>query len=170
MYSINTDSLKIRLAILNTRERPVIIEKHLTFMGTLLSDCLYASCFCLWLQQLEDSLPGCKSLVLFISYLEDEMAGWHHWLDGHESQWTPGVGDGQGGLECCDSWGRKESDTTERLIWSDCCVMNDTKPWWCKKSVTDFLQVRREATGSSEIFPYIYFICFEFWLHDLFNI
>ena len=50
---------------------------------------------------------------------EDEMAGWHHWLDGRESQRTPGVGDGQGGLACCDSWGRKESDTTERLIWSD---------------------------------------------------
>ena len=44
-----------------------------------------------------------------------EMAGWHHPLDGRESEWTPGVGDGQGGLECCDSWGRKESDTTERL-------------------------------------------------------
>ena len=50
---------------------------------------------------------------------EDEMAGWHHWLDGCESQWTPGVGDGQGGLACCDSWGCKESDTTEWLIWSD---------------------------------------------------
>ena len=50
---------------------------------------------------------------------EDEMAGWHHWLDGCESQWTPGVGDGQGGLAWCDSWGRKESDTTERLIWSE---------------------------------------------------
>ena len=50
---------------------------------------------------------------------EDEMAGCHHWLDGRESQWTPGVGDGQGGLACCDSWGRKESDTTERLIWCD---------------------------------------------------
>ena len=50
------------------------------------------------------------------------MAGWHHWLDGHESQWTPGVGDGQGGLACCDSWGRKKSDTTERLIWSDLMV------------------------------------------------
>ena len=50
---------------------------------------------------------------------EDEMAGWHHLLDGRESEWTPGVGDGQGGLACCDSWGRKESDTTERLIWSD---------------------------------------------------
>ena len=50
---------------------------------------------------------------------EDEMAGWHRRLDGHESQWTPGVGDGQGGLACCDSWGCKDSDTTERLIWSD---------------------------------------------------
>ena len=50
---------------------------------------------------------------------EDEMAGWHHWLDGHESEWTPGVGDGQGGLVCCDSWGCKESDTTEQTIWSD---------------------------------------------------
>ena len=46
------------------------------------------------------------------------MAGWHHWLDGHESQWTLGVGDGQGGLACCNSWGRRESDTTERLIWT----------------------------------------------------
>ena len=50
---------------------------------------------------------------------EDKMAGWHHRLDEHEFEWTPGVGDGQGGLACCDSWGRKESDTTERLIWSD---------------------------------------------------
>ena len=50
---------------------------------------------------------------------EDEMAGWHHWLDGRNSEWTPGVGDGQGGLACCDSWGRKESDTTERLNWTE---------------------------------------------------
>ena len=46
---------------------------------------------------------------------EDEMAGWHQWLNGRESGWTPGAGDGQGGLACCNSWGRKESDTTERL-------------------------------------------------------
>ena len=38
---------------------------------------------------------------------------------GRESEWTPGVGDGQGGLACCDSWGRKESDTTERLNWTE---------------------------------------------------
>ena len=50
---------------------------------------------------------------------EDEMAGWHHWLDGRESEWTLGVGDGQGGLVCCDSWGRKESDMTERLNWTE---------------------------------------------------
>ena len=50
---------------------------------------------------------------------EVEMAGWHHWLDGRESRGTPGVGDGQGGLVCCYSWGRKESDTTEQLYWSE---------------------------------------------------
>ena len=50
---------------------------------------------------------------------EDEMAGWHHQLDGHEFEWTPGVGDGQGGLACCNSWGRKESDTTEQLNWTE---------------------------------------------------
>ena len=50
---------------------------------------------------------------------EDKMAGWHHRLEAHVSGWTPGVGDGQGGLVCCDSWGRKESDTTERLNWTE---------------------------------------------------
>ena len=50
---------------------------------------------------------------------EDEMAGWHHWLDWRGSEWTPGDGDGQGGLACCDSWGRKELDTTERLKWTE---------------------------------------------------
>ena len=50
---------------------------------------------------------------------EDEMAGWHHWLDGQEFGWTPGVGDGQGGLACCDSWGHKELDTTEWLNWTE---------------------------------------------------
>ena len=50
---------------------------------------------------------------------EDEMVGWHHRLDGPEFEWTPGAGDGQGVLACCDSWGRKESDTTERLNWTE---------------------------------------------------
>ena len=46
---------------------------------------------------------------------EDEMAGWHHRLDGHEFGWTPEAGFGQGGLACCNSWGRKASETTEPL-------------------------------------------------------
>ena len=54
---------------------------------------------------------------------EDEIAGWHHWHNGHEFDWAPGVGDGQGGLACCDSWGRKESDTTERLNWTELAAL-----------------------------------------------
>ena len=50
---------------------------------------------------------------------EDEMVGWHHRLNGHGFGCTLAVGDGQGGLECCGSWGRKESDTTERLNWTE---------------------------------------------------
>ena len=50
---------------------------------------------------------------------EDEMVGWHHRHNGHGFGWTPGVGDGKGGLACCNSWGRKESDTTERLNWTE---------------------------------------------------
>ena len=50
---------------------------------------------------------------------EDEMVGWHHWLNGHGFGWTPGVGDGQGGLACCSPWGHRESDTTEQLNWTE---------------------------------------------------
>ena len=50
---------------------------------------------------------------------EEEMVGWHHRLDGHGFGWTPGVGDGQGGLVCWGSWGRKESDPTEPLNWTE---------------------------------------------------
>ena len=49
---------------------------------------------------------------------EDEMVGWHHWLDGHEFEQAQGVGDGQGGLACCSPWGHKESDMTEQLNWT----------------------------------------------------
>ena len=47
------------------------------------------------------------------------MVGWHHWLDGHESEQAPGVGDGQGSLACCSPWGCKESDTAEQLNWTE---------------------------------------------------
>ena len=50
---------------------------------------------------------------------EDKMAGWHYRLDGHEFEWTLGVGDGRGGLACCGSRGHKESDTTEWLNWTE---------------------------------------------------
>ena len=56
---------------------------------------------------------------------EDEMAGWHHRLNGYEFKWTLGVGDGQGGLACCDSWGCKELDTTERLSWTELMHLHD---------------------------------------------
>ena len=49
--------------------------------------------------------------------IEDKIVGWHHRLNGHGFEWTPGVGDGQGGVAYCGSWGRKESDTTELLNW-----------------------------------------------------
>ena len=52
---------------------------------------------------------------------------WHHWFSGCESEWTPGVGDGQGGLACCNSWGCKESYTTEQLNWTE------MKLWWRRK-------------------------------------
>ena len=50
---------------------------------------------------------------------EDEMVGWYHRFDIHGFGWTLGVNDGQGGLACCSSWGRKESDTTEWLNWTE---------------------------------------------------
>ena len=56
---------------------------------------------------------------------EDEMAGWHHRLDGREFEWTPGVGEGQGGLACCNSWGRKESDMTEWLNWTELILISN---------------------------------------------
>ena len=57
---------------------------------------------------------------------EDEMVGWHHQLNGHEFGWTPGVGDGEGGLACCNSWGHKESHTAERLNWTDIIFLDFT--------------------------------------------
>ena len=84
---------------------------------------------------------------------EDEMVGWHHWLKGHGFGWTPGVGDGQGGLACCGSWGRKELDTTERLNWTELVLpkahftshsrMSDSRwvitPSWLSGSLRSFL-------------------------------
>ena len=72
-----------------------------------------------WVNSLEKTDAGRDWWQEQKGMTEDEMAGWHHQLNGHEFEWTPGVGDGQGGLACCDSWGRKKSDTTEQLNWTD---------------------------------------------------
>ena len=90
---------------------------------------------------------------------EDEMAGWHHWLDGHES---PGVGNGQGGLACCDSWGRKESDTTGRLNWTE---LN-----WMLEQLCEYIQKHQitQFTFKLSIFMvcelYTLKICFHIYL------
>ena len=83
-------------------------------------------------------LPGAKSWLIWKDpdggtdwgqeekgMTEDEMVGWHHWLNGHGFGWTPGVGDGQGGLACRGSCGHKDSDTSERLNSTDTV---NTKP------------------------------------------
>ena len=64
---------------------------------------------------------------------EDEMVGWHHRLDGHGFGWTLGVGDGQGGLVCCGSWGHNGSDTTEQLNWTELTSesQNLANLWYC---------------------------------------
>ena len=61
---------------------------------------------------------------------EDEMVEWHHWLNGHGFECTLGVGDGQGGLACCRSWGHKELDTTERLNWTEM-----SRIWYSKEVI-----------------------------------
>ena len=67
---------------------------------------------------------------------EDEMVGWHHRPNGHGFGWTPGVGDGHGGLACCSSWGHKESDMTERLHWAE---LNESL--WAYNEIQDLLKV-----------------------------
>jgi len=81
---------------------------------------------------------------------DDEMVGWHHQLDAHEFEWTPVVGDGQGGLTCCDSWGHKESDTTERLNWTEQWVMLSI--FLCVCWVSAYLLWRNVCLGLLPIF------------------
>ena len=61
---------------------------------------------------------------------EDEMVGWHPWLNGRESEWTPGDGDGQGGLPSCYSWDLKELDTTEWLNWTDTKKLDEPRKYY----------------------------------------
>ena len=74
---------------------------------------------------------------------EDEMVGWHHRLNGHRFWWTPGVGAGQGGLACCDSWGLKELDTTEQLDWADAVISFVCCCCWVTSVVSDSVRPHR---------------------------
>ena len=76
---------------------------------------------------------------------EDEMAGWHHQLDGHEFEWTPGVGDGQGGLVCCDSPGlQSQTQLSQRLNWTEAVTMwlNHSGSCWQIK-ITEVFRTER---------------------------
>ena len=82
---------------------------------------------------------------------EDEMVGWHHWFNGHGFGWTQGVGDGQGSLVCCGSWGRKESVTTEQLNWTERCSIDkrQVKDMWGRTigsdsvSITQYISMKK---------------------------
>ena len=108
---------------------------------------------------------------------EDEMAGWHHGLDGHEFGWTPGVGDGQGGLACYDSWGRQELDTTERLNWTEFLKVlwnrynldiylckgrksNDDSQSLNSDKCTFFLIIKTDTMYLKIMYLYIFMVCF----------
>ena len=80
---------------------------------------------------------------------EDEMAGWHHRLDGHEFEEAPGVGDGQGSLTCYSPWGRRESDTTEWLSWTmlKCLYLSI----WCPLTVYTDIQLRLLSIGKESL-------------------
>ena len=82
---------------------------------------------------------------------EDEMVGWHHWLNGHGFGWTPGIGDGQGGLACCNSWGGKKLDKTERLNWTE--LRNKVIQFHCQNETASYrlgyLFPRKAAWGTS---------------------
>ena len=97
---------------------------------------------------------------------EDEMAGWHHRLNGHGFGKTPGVCDGQGGLVCCSSWGRKESDTTERLNWTELTRKQQTPPSAADSTPTcPSHQLRSESVSSSTVQP-LAIVCAKVWINS----
>ena len=89
--------------------------------------------------------------------------GWQRmrWLDGItdsmdvESEWTPGIGDGQGGLACCDSWGRKELDTTEWLNWTDLYIKPAQVSFYPQRLFLVHFLNKLHIISFGEILPYL---------------
>ena len=86
---------------------------------------------------------------------EDVMVGWNHWLNGHESEQAPRVGDGQGGLACYSPWGCKELDTTEWLNWNwlNHWTTRDFPSSHCSKS-RDF-SLKKSQIGTSLVVQWV---------------
>ena len=101
--------------------------------------------------------------------IEDEMVGWHHQLDEHQFKQAPGVGDGQGSLECCNPWGCKESDTTEWLNWIEpnryCIVFSILDSIWLllllMKTINFCILTLYPQTCYTCIFPWVLFFFFK---------
>ena len=83
---------------------------------------------------------------------EDEMVGWHHQIDGHESEQAPGVCDGQGSLACCNPWGHKESDTTEWLNWTH-TYFHTLQCWHAKNRVKEETEIKTSIKRVRRGFP-----------------
>ena len=94
---------------------------------------------------------------------EDEMVGWHHRLNGHEFEWTPGVGDGQGGLACCSPRGCKESDMTEWLNWIE--LNTKCMVWYIGiADIFDLIPKGRELIDPEILVNFcVYVYSFNFW-------
>ena len=88
---------------------------------------------------------------------EDEMVGWHHRFDGHGFGWTLGVGDGQEGLACCGSWGRKELDTTERLNWTE--LIKDNRQNLLTEHIFQIWKMTKECFPQLSFFLPFFEVC-----------
>ena len=95
----------------------------------------------------------------------DEVGGWHHRLNGHEFEWTPGVGDGQGGLACCNSWGHRESDMTEWLNWTESCFPINSFYIVCLWAYFCFIDYA--LLNQYLIFPVFIFILSHSWINSI---
>ena len=85
---------------------------------------------------------------------KDEMVGWHHWLNGHEFEQALEIGDGQGGLACCNPWGHKKSDMTEQLNWTEWCPELNFRTLKCMMQLCCVMLGTRHISSSTQ-FPHL---------------